>query len=71
MPKKKKKRPQPTDAFRKYLHEHYQAIGAKGGKAAAGRGVRKRLAAMTPAERSALAKKAALARWWKAPRKKS
>ena len=66
---KKKKRPSPTDAFRKWLQEHYRAIGAKGGKAAAGKGIKKRYAAMTPAERSALAKKAALARWWKAPKK--
>ena len=67
---KKKKRRSPTDAFREYLREHYRAIGAKGGKSAAGKGIKKRYAAMTPAERSALAKKAALARWWKAPKKR-
>ena len=68
----KKKRHSPPAAFRKYLRdhlrEHYRAIGAKGGKAAAGKGIKKRYAAMTPAERSALAKKAALARWCKAPK---
>ena len=65
MPKKKA-----SDAFRKYLREHYRAIGAKGGKAAAGRGVKKRFAAMTAEERRALAKKAALARWGKARKKR-
>jgi hypothetical protein len=39
------------------------ALGRLGGKAAAGRGAKARFAAMTDEERSALARKAARARW--------
>ena len=44
---------------------HAQALGKLGGLAAAGAGMRVRLQTMTPEERHALAKKAALARWRK------
>ena len=62
-----KKRPRLPDAFREYL----RALGAKGGKAAAGRGGKARFSVMTPAERSALARKAARARWAKARKKRT
>jgi hypothetical protein len=45
------------------------ALGRLGGKAAAGRGAKTRFAAMTDEERSALARKAARARWI-SPRKR-
>ena len=45
------------------------ALGRPGGKAAAGRGAKARFAAMTDEERSALARKAARARWI-SPRKR-
>jgi hypothetical protein len=51
----------PSPAIREYL----RALGAKGGKAAAGKGARVRFEKMTPAQRSKLAKKAADARWKK------
>jgi len=41
------------------------ALGRLGGLAAAGAGMRARYAAMTPAERKALARKAIKARWAK------
>jgi hypothetical protein len=50
----------------KRKNPHAVALGRKGGKAAAGRGVRARLAAMSPEERQELARKAARARWAKA-----
>ena len=57
----KKKRHSPPAAFRKYLRdhlrEHYRAIGAKGGKA--------RARNLSAKQRSAIAKKAAAARWKK------
>jgi len=40
-------------------------MGKKGGKAAGGKGGRKRMAALSPEERKALASKAANARWAK------
>jgi hypothetical protein len=58
MPKKKTKLP---NAFVQYL----RALGSKGGKKAAGAGLKKRYAGMTAEERSAFARKAALARWKK------
>jgi len=45
------------------------ALGRLGGKAAAGRGAKARFAAMTDEDRSALARKAARARWT-SPRKR-
>jgi len=45
------------------------ALGRLGGKAAAGRGAKARFAAMTDDDRSALARKAARARWT-SPRKR-
>ncbi len=45
-------------------------MGKKGGKAAGGKGGRKRMAALSPDERKMLAKKAAKARWAKARRAK-
>jgi hypothetical protein len=50
-----------TAAVREYLRQ----LGAKGGRAAAGKGGRVRFAKMTADERSKLAKKAAAARWRK------
>lgn len=41
------------------------ALGRLGGRASAGKGARARLAAMTPEERSALARRALKARWGK------
>jgi hypothetical protein len=38
-------------------------MGRKGGKAAKGRGVKARMAALSPEERKELARKAANARW--------
>jgi len=45
-------------------------MGRKGGKAAKGKGVRARMAALTPQERNELATKAARARWAKAKKKR-
>lgn len=44
-------------------------MGRKGGKAAKGKGVKARMAALSPEERKALARKAAQARWAKARKK--
>ena len=44
-------------------------MGRKGGKAAKGKGVKARMEALSPEERKALARKAALARWSKAKKK--
>jgi hypothetical protein len=46
------------------------ALGRLGGKAAAGKGVRARYAKMTPEERSALARKAVMARWARVKKRK-
>jgi hypothetical protein len=45
-------------------------MGRKGGKAAKGKGVKARMAALSPEERKALASKAAHARWAKTRRAK-
>jgi hypothetical protein len=45
-------------------------MGRKGGKAAKGKGVKARMAALTPEERKELATKAARARWAKAKKKR-
>ena len=44
-------------------------MGRKGGKAAAGKGGKARMAALTPEQRKELASKAARARWAKAKKK--
>lgn len=44
-------------------------MGRKGGRAAKGKGVKARMAALTPQERKELATKAARARWAKAKKK--
>ena len=44
-------------------------MGKKGGKAAKGKGVKARMAALSPLERKDLARKAAKARWAKAKKK--
>jgi hypothetical protein len=44
-------------------------MGRKGGKAAKGKGVKARMAALTPEQRKELAKKAAQTRWAKAKKK--
>jgi len=54
---------------RDLISEVMREMGKKGGKAAGGKGGRKRMAALTPEERKELARKAAKARW--AKRKKN
>jgi hypothetical protein len=54
------------DLLSKVMNE----MGRKGGKAAKGKGVKARMAALTPQERIELAKKAARARWAKAKKKR-
>lgn len=44
-------------------------MGRKGGKAAKGKGVKARMAALSPEERKELARKAAKARWAKGKKK--
>jgi hypothetical protein len=44
-------------------------MGRKGGKAAKGKGVKARMAVLSPEERKELARKAAKARWAKAKKK--
>jgi hypothetical protein len=51
---------------RNIISEIMREMGKKGGKAAAGKGGRKRMAALSPEERKKLATKAAKARWAKA-----
>lgn len=45
-------------------------MGRKGGKAAKGKGVKARMAALTPEQRKELARKAAHARWAKVKNKR-
>jgi len=45
-------------------------MGRKGGKAAKGKGVKARMAALTPEQRKELARKAAQARWARTKKKK-
>ena len=54
---------------RKLISEVMREMGRKGGKAAKGKGVRARMAALSPEERKALASKAAKARWAKAKKR--
>jgi len=53
---------------RDLISEVMREMGRKGGKAAKGKGVKARMAALSPEERKALARKAAQARWAKARR---
>ena len=55
---------------RDLISEVMREMGKKGGKAAGGKGGRKRMAALSPEERKALARKAAQARWAMARRAK-
>ena len=55
---------------RDLISEVMREMGRKGGKAAGGKGGKKRMAALTPEERKELATKAALARWAKAKKKR-
>jgi general stress protein YciG len=48
---------------RNLISEVMREMGKKGGKAAGGKGGRKRMAALSPEERKELARKAAKARW--------
>jgi hypothetical protein len=48
---------------RDLISEVMREMGRKGGKAAGGKGGRKRMAALSSEERKALARKAAKARW--------
>jgi len=48
---------------RDLISEVMREMGKKGGKAAGGKGGRKRMAALSPEERKELARKAAKARW--------
>jgi hypothetical protein len=50
---------------RDLVSEVMREMGRKGGKAAKGKGVKARMAALSPEERKALARKAARARWGK------
>lgn len=50
---------------RDLVSEVMREMGRKGGKAAKGKGVRARMAALTPEQRKELARKAAQARWAK------
>jgi len=54
---------------RKLISEVMREMGRKGGKAAKGKGVKARMAALSPEERKALASKAAKARWAKAKKR--
>jgi hypothetical protein len=51
------------------ISEIMREMGRKGGKAAGGKGGRKRMAALTAEQRKALARKAAKARWEKTKKK--
>ncbi len=48
---------------RDLISEVMREMGRKGGKAAGGKGGKKRMAALTPQQRKELARKAARARW--------
>jgi hypothetical protein len=54
---------------RDLVSEVMREMGRKGGKAAKGKGVKARMATLSPEERKALASKAAKARWGKAKKK--
>lgn len=54
---------------RDLISEVMREMGRKGGKAAGGKGGKKRMAALTPEERKELARKAAQARWTKTKKK--
>ena len=54
---------------RDLISEVMREMGRKGGKAAGGKGGKKRMAALTPEERKELARKAAHARWAKVKNK--
>jgi hypothetical protein len=54
---------------RNLISEVMREMGKKGGKAAGGKGGRKRMAALSPDERKELARKAAKARWAQAKKK--
>jgi hypothetical protein len=55
---------------RDLISEVMREMGRKGGKAAGGKGGKKRMAALTADERKELARKAARARWVKAKKKR-
>jgi hypothetical protein len=54
---------------RDLISEVMREMGRKGGKAAGGKGGRKRMAALTAEQRKELARKAAKSRWAKAKEK--
>jgi hypothetical protein len=54
---------------RDLISEVMREMGRKGGKAAGGKGGKKRMAALTPVQRKELARKAAKTRWAKAKKK--
>jgi hypothetical protein len=54
---------------RDLVTEVMREMGRKGGKAAKGKGVKARMAALSPEERKVLASKAAKARWAKTKKK--
>ena len=54
---------------RDLVSEVMREMGRKGGKAAKGKGVKARMAALTPEQRKELARKAAQARWAKTKKK--
>jgi general stress protein YciG len=54
---------------RELISKVMREMGRKGGKAAGGKGGKKRMAALTPEQRNDLARKAAQSRWAKAKKK--
>jgi hypothetical protein len=54
---------------RDLISEVMREMGRKGGKAAKGKAVKARMAALTPEQRRELARKAAKARWAKAKKR--
>jgi len=56
---------------RDLISEVMREMGRRGGKAAKGKGVKARMAALSPQERKELARKAAKARWAKSKKKNS
>jgi hypothetical protein len=55
---------------RELISEVMRAMGKKGGKAGGKKGGKSRMAALTPEQRTELARKAVHARWVKAKKKK-
>jgi hypothetical protein len=65
MSKPKPKKPAPRIELDARTRALFRAFGAEGGRKGGAKGGHTRMAAMTPAERNDLARKAAAARWAK------